>query len=67
MRAGNFATPAKAMPSSRISSSGSTLPRALHQLDERLVGLEGLVTGWPMTRSAITEAAAWLIEQPSAS
>ena len=24
-------------------------------------------TGWPITRSAITEAAAWLIEQPSAS
>ncbi len=67
MRAGNFATPAKAIPSSRTSSSGSTLPRPCISSTNASWVSKALVTGWPMTRSAITEAAAWLIEQPSAS
>ncbi len=64
--AGNFATPAKAMPSSSTSSSGSHLPLALHQLEECLVGVQGLISGRPITRSVSTEVDAWLIEQPSA-
>ena len=67
MRAGNFATPANAMPSSRTSSSGSTLPWPCISARNASWVASALSTGWPMTRSVITEAAAWLIEQPSAS
>ena len=63
-RAGYFETPAKAMASSRTSSSRLAAARELHHLAERLVRREGVATGWPITRSVITDVEAWLIEQP---
>ena len=66
MRAGNLATPANATPSSSTSSSGSTWPRPC--ISSRNVSCTDIAsaTSLPISSSAITEAAAWLIEQPSA-
>ena len=67
MRAGNLATPANAMPSSSTSSSGSTLPRPCISARNASCTASASSSGWPITRSVITDVAAWLIEQPSAS
>src|SRR6478735_4238637 len=66
-RAGNLATPAKAMPSSRTSSSGSTCP--LPCMSSRKVWWISIArpTGLPMTRSVSTDADAWEMEQPTES
>ena len=55
------------MPSSSTSSSGSTSPRPCISSRNASWVANASSTGWPMTRSVSTEAAAWLIEQPSAS
>src|SRR5262249_12909976 len=67
IRAGNLATPAKAMPSSSTSSSGSTWPLPCISVRNSSWIAIASSTGLPITRSVITEAAAWEIEQPSAS
>ena len=66
-RAGNLATPANAMPSSRTSSSGSTVP--LPCMRVRNVSWTDIASssGLPITRSASTDAEACEIEQPTAS
>src|SRR6478736_2424041 len=66
-RAGNLATPAKAMPSSRTSSSGSTCP--LPCMSSRNVWWICIAssTGLPITRSVSTEADACEMEQPTES
>ena len=66
-RAGNFATPAKAMPSSSTSSSGSTVPLPCIRVRKLSCTAIASATGLPITRSAITEVAACEIEQPIAS
>ncbi len=66
-RAGNFATPAKAMPSSSTSSSGSTVPLPCIRARNSPWIFIASSTVLPMTRSVITEVAACEIEQPSAS
>ncbi len=66
-RAGNFATPANAIPSSRTSSSGSTVPLpCIRARNSPWIDIASS-TFLPMTRSAITEAAACEMEQPTAS
>ena len=66
-RAGNLATPAKAIPSSRTSSSGSTVP--LPCMSSRKVWWIDIAssTGLPITRSVSTEADACEMEQPTLS
>src|SRR5215207_9145706 len=66
MRPGNFATPAKAMPSSRISSSGSTWPLPCIIVLNSSSTVMPSETLLPRIRSLSTDADAWLIEQPSA-
>ena len=66
-RAGNFATPANAIAVLEHVLVRLDAAAALHQRQERLVHRQRLATGLPITRSVITEVAAWLIEQPSAS
>src|SRR4029077_14989763 len=67
IRAGYFDTPAKATASSSTPSSGSPWP--LDCMSSRNASLISMAsaTGLPMTRSLMTEALAWLIEQPSGS
>ena len=67
-RAGNFATPAKAMPSSSTSSSGSTCPRPCIRVRNSSCTASASVdrAGRSPGRSS-PRSAAWLIEQPSAS
>ena len=67
MRAGNLATPAKAMPSSSTSSSGSTWPLPCIRVRNSSWIAIASSTGLPITRSVITDAEACEIEQPSAS
>src|SRR6266487_1750679 len=71
IRAGYLATPAKAIASSRasssLSSSASTSPRDRIRARKSSPMAIAPLTVFPMTRSVITEALAWLIEQPSAS
>ena len=67
MRAGNLATPAKAMPSSSTSSSGSTCPLPCIRARNSSWIASASSTGLPITRSVITEAEACEIEHPSAS
>ena len=67
IRAGNLATPAKAMPSSRTSSSGTTWPLPCIRVRKLSCTAMASATGLPITRSAITEAEAWEMEQPRAS
>lgn len=65
-RAGNFATPAKAIPSSSTPSSGSTEPRpCISDWNSRCTAIASS-TLLPISSSVITDAAAWLIEHPSA-
>src|SRR5690242_6523803 len=66
-RAGNLATPANAMPSSRTSSSGSTCP--LPCMSSRKVWWIPMAssTGLPITRSVSTDAEACEMEQPTLS
>src|SRR4051794_3900107 len=66
-RAGNLATPAKAMPSSNTSSSGSTPPLPCIRVTKSAWIAIASSTGLPITRSVSTEADAWEIEQPTAS
>ena len=66
-RAGNFATPAKATPSSRTSSSGSTLPRPCIRVRKLSWMAIASSTGLPISSSVITEVDACEIEQPTAS
>src|ERR1700677_4111327 len=63
--AGYFETPTNATASSSTSSSGSPVP--LDCMSSRNAWLMAMAspTGLPMTRSLITDALAWLIEQPS--
>ena len=66
-RAGNLATPANAMPSSRRSSSGSTWPLPCMRVRNSSWIAIASSTGLPMTRSVITDAEACEMEQPRAS
>ena len=66
-RAGNFATPANAMPSSRTSSSGSTVPLPCIRVRNSSWIDIASSTFLPITRSVITDAEACEIEQPTAS
>ena len=66
-RAGNLATPAKAMPSSSTSSSGTTVPLPCIRVRNSSWIAIASSTGLPITRSVITEALACEIEQPTAS
>src|SRR5690606_10276265 len=65
-RAGNFATPAKAMPSPNTSSSGSTLPRPCISPGKAAWTTAASRTGRPLRSPGSTEVDAWLMEQPSA-
>ncbi len=64
IRAGYFDTPANATASSRTSSSGSTCPLDCISSRKASPILMASLTGLPITRSVITDALAWLIEQP---
>src|SRR3712207_2668368 len=66
-RAGNFATPANATPSSSTSSSGSTPPRPCMSSRNASCTSNASATRLPTTRSLRTLTDAWLIEQPRAS
>ena len=66
-RAGNFATPAKAMPSPRTSSSGSRLPRLIISSWNSPCTRIASSTERPISSSVSTLTAAWLMEQPRAS
>jgi len=62
--AGYFDTPANATASSSTSSSGSACPLDCISARNASPVFIASPTGLPITRSAITEALAWLIEQP---
>ena len=67
MRAGYLATPANATASPRISSSGCCWPLDCIRLRNSACTPMASGTVRPMISSLITDALAWLIEQPSAS
>ena len=64
MRAGYLDTPANATASSRMSSSGLACPLDCISVRKASLILIASPTGLPITRSVITDALAWLIEQP---
>src|ERR1700683_4880536 len=67
IRAGYLDTPANATASSSTSSSGDPWPLDCMSPRNAWLIVIASVTGLPMTRSLMTDALAWLIEQPSAS
>src|SRR5262249_55082321 len=67
IRAGYFDTPANATASSSRPSSGCPAPLDCMSSRKAWLIVMASATGLPMTRSLITEALAWLIEQPSES
>src|ERR1700733_5660781 len=64
IRAGYFDTPANATASSRTSSSGSSCPLDFISSRKASSIFIASLTGLPITRSVMTDALAWLIEQP---
>ena len=66
-RAGYLATPAKAIPSPRRSSSPGSWPLEVSIARMPSYASSASRTEWPVTCSDRTEADATLIEQPSAS
>ena len=64
IRAGYLDTPAKATASSSTLSSGSAAPLDCMSSRNSCEIAIASVTGLPITRSAMIDALAWLIEQP---